>query len=79
MLEGLRIKISGIYFLIEEELQIMLLKKYKLNYHIKGYHDGTEPNTQRIYQGLIRPDFLFLKRKNWSIRKNYFVISLWRQ
>ena len=79
MLEGLRIKISGIYFLIEEELQIILLKKYKLNYHIKGYHDETEPNTQRISQGLIRPDFLFLKRKNWSIRKNYFVISLWRQ
>ena len=54
MLEDLRINITGIYFLIEEEVPITLLKKYELNYHLKGYHDEMEPNTRRISQDPIR-------------------------
>ena len=30
---------SDINFLIEEELQTILLKEYELNSHIEGYHD----------------------------------------
>ena len=65
-------------FSLEEELPIILRKKYELNSHIKGYHAymmkwNPTLGEYSCSQKMQCCEWTFIKRKNWSIRKNYLI------